>query len=121
MSLATAGYLRVQSLPRRVRMLTRPASRRACIRYPSNFISWSQSVPSGAAFTSAASSGLIQVGGRSWIPLLDHLRPMTRASSGLAFEHDRLDQRGVVVLYVADPLADRPRHHLACVGSEQRL
>src|SRR5690349_21065457 len=64
-----AGYFEVQSLPRRVRMLTRPASMRACMRYPSNFISCSQSVPSGAAFTSAASSGFTQAGGEAGSPL----------------------------------------------------
>src|SRR3954452_20510521 len=79
MFLAIDGYLEVQSLPRRVRMLTRPASRRACIRYPSSFISWSQSEPSGAAFTSAASSGLIQAGG----------------DAGLSFRWERVVSEGV--------------------------
>ena len=61
--LGNAGYFWVQSLPRRVMIFTLPASSRACIRYPSSFISWSQSGPSGALVTSAASCGLIQVGG----------------------------------------------------------
>ena len=58
-----AGYLSVQLLPQRVRIWTLPASRRACIRYPSSFNSWSQWDPSGALSTSFASCGLIQVGG----------------------------------------------------------
>src|SRR5215831_15254625 len=58
-----AGYLSVQSLPRRVRICTLPASSRACIRYPSNLISCSQSWPSGAFSTSLLSCGLIQVAG----------------------------------------------------------
>src|SRR4029077_21296933 len=62
MAAAMPGYFWVQSLPRRVRIFTLPASRRACIRYPSSFISWSQSGPSGALVTSAASCGLTQVG-----------------------------------------------------------
>src|SRR5882672_9277281 len=37
MALAMPGYFWVQSLPRRVRIFTLPASRRACIRYPSSF------------------------------------------------------------------------------------
>src|SRR5271168_584816 len=60
-----AGYLSVQSLPRRVRICTLPPSSRACIRYPSNLISCSQSGPSGALSTRAASCGLIQAGGEA--------------------------------------------------------
>src|SRR5437868_10399691 len=63
MAWAMAGYFAVQSLPRRVRICALPASRRACIRYPSNLISCSQSGPSGAFSASAASCGLIQAGG----------------------------------------------------------
>src|SRR5205807_1326031 len=48
--------------PRRVRICSRPASSRACMRYPSSLISCSQSGPSGAALTSAASCGFTQVG-----------------------------------------------------------
>ena len=62
MALAMVGYFWVQSLPRRVRIFTLPASSRACIRYPSSLISRSQSEPSGGCFTSAASCGLTQVG-----------------------------------------------------------
>src|ERR1700757_448687 len=69
MALVMAGYLSVQSLPRRVRICTLPASRRACIRYPSNLISCSQSGPSGAFSTSAASCGLIQAGGEAGFTL----------------------------------------------------
>jgi hypothetical protein len=61
-ALAMAGYLSVQMLPRRVRICTRPASSRACIRYPSSLISCSQSEPSGACLTRAASCGFTQVG-----------------------------------------------------------
>src|SRR5215831_13268873 len=60
-----AGYLSVQSLPRRVRICTLPRSSRACIRYPSNLISCSQSGPSGAFSTSFASCGLTQAGGEA--------------------------------------------------------
>src|SRR5215471_17645614 len=60
-----AGYLSVQSLPRRVMIRTLPRSSRACIRYPSNLISCSQSGPSGAFSTSLASCGLIQAGGEA--------------------------------------------------------
>jgi hypothetical protein len=60
---AMVGYLSVQLFPRRVRICTLSASSRACIRYPSNLISCSQSGPSGAFSTSLASCGLIQVGG----------------------------------------------------------
>src|SRR5215467_7220936 len=63
MALTMAGYLSVQLLPRRVRICTLPTSSRACIRYPANLISRSQSGPSGALSTSLASCGLIQVGG----------------------------------------------------------
>src|SRR5271169_179044 len=63
MDLAMAGYLSVQSLPRRVRICALPASSRACIRYPSNLISCNHSEPSGGSLTSLASCGLIQVGG----------------------------------------------------------
>ena len=42
---------------------TLPRSSQACILYPSNLISCSQSGPSGALSTSLASCGLIQVGG----------------------------------------------------------
>jgi hypothetical protein len=63
MDLAMAGCLAVQSLPRRVRICTLPASSRACIRYPSNLISCSQSGLSGAFSTGLASCGLIKVGG----------------------------------------------------------
>src|SRR5207248_9444796 len=63
MALAIAGYFSVQSLPRRVRICALPASSRACIRYPSNLISCSQSGPSGAFSTSLASCGLTQAGG----------------------------------------------------------
>src|SRR5712671_5380246 len=59
------GYFSVQSLPRRVRICALPASSRACIRYPSNLISCSQSEPSGAFSASAASCGLIQAGGEA--------------------------------------------------------
>src|SRR5215469_10482620 len=62
------GYLSVQSLPRRVRICTLPPSSRACMRYPSNLISCSQSGPSGALSTSLASCGLAQVGGGSTGP-----------------------------------------------------
>ena len=62
MALAIVGYFWVQSLPRRVMIFTLPASSRPCMRYPSNLISCSQSGPSGAFFTSAASCGLTQVG-----------------------------------------------------------
>src|SRR5438132_370681 len=62
MAWAMRGYFGVQSLPRRVMIFTLPASSRACMRYPSSFISWSQSGPSGAFFTSAASWGLTQAG-----------------------------------------------------------
>ena len=55
-------FLWVQSLPRREMIFTLPASSRACMRYPSSLISCSQSGPSGAFFTSAASCGLTQVG-----------------------------------------------------------
>jgi hypothetical protein len=51
------GYFWVQSLPRRLMIFTLPASSRACMRYPSSLISCSQSGPSGAFFTSAASCG----------------------------------------------------------------
>jgi hypothetical protein len=61
-ALAMKGYLSVQSLPRRVKIWTRPASSRACIRYPSSLISCSQSGPSGTSLTSAASCGFTQVG-----------------------------------------------------------
>ena len=64
-----AGYLSVQMLPRRVRICTRPASSRACIRYPSNLISCSQSGPSGASLTSAASCGFTHNGGEAGSPL----------------------------------------------------
>jgi hypothetical protein len=57
---AMAEYLSVQMLPRRVR--TRRASSRACMRYPSSLISCSQSEPSGASLTRAASCGFAQVG-----------------------------------------------------------
>src|ERR1051325_450387 len=57
-----AGYLCVQSSPLRVSNCTRPRSSRACIRYPSNLISCSQSFPAGASFTSSVSCGSIQVG-----------------------------------------------------------
>src|SRR5258707_13070289 len=63
------GYFSVQSLPRRVRICALPASSRACIRYPSNLISCSQSEPSGAFSTSAASCGLIQAGGEAGLTL----------------------------------------------------
>src|SRR5437763_3450706 len=69
MAWAMAGYLSVQSLPRRVRICTLPASSRACIRYPSNLISCSQSGPSGALSTRAASCGLIQAGGGAGLTL----------------------------------------------------
>src|ERR1700756_2352847 len=69
MALVMAGYLSVQSLPRRVRICALPASSRACIRYPSNLISCSQSEPSGAFSTSAASCGLIQAGGGAGLTL----------------------------------------------------
>src|SRR5438270_9497328 len=69
MAWAMAGYLPVQSLPRRVRICTLPASSRACIRYPSNLISCSQSGPSGALSTRAASCGLIQAGGGAGLTL----------------------------------------------------
>src|SRR6184192_4065580 len=69
MVLVMAGYLSVQSLPRRVRICTLPASSRACIRYPSNLISCSQSGPSGALSTRAASCGLIQAGGGAGLTL----------------------------------------------------
>src|SRR5437764_7618532 len=69
MDLAMAGYLSVQSLPRRVRICTLLASSRACIRYPSNLISCSQSGPSGALLTSAASCGSIQAGGELGLAL----------------------------------------------------
>jgi hypothetical protein len=65
MALAMAGYFSVQSLPRRVKICTLPASSRACIRYPSSFNSCSQSGRSGASLTNLASCGLIQVGGRA--------------------------------------------------------
>ena len=52
-----------------IRICTLPVSSRACIRYPSNLISCSQSVPSGAFSTSLASCGLIQVGGEAGSPL----------------------------------------------------
>src|SRR5882762_765552 len=64
-----AGYFSVQSLPRRVRICALPASSRACIRYPSNLISCSQSEPSGAFSASAASCGLIQAGGEAGLTL----------------------------------------------------
>src|ERR1700720_4750651 len=63
------GYFSVQSLPRRVRICALPASSRACIRYPSNLISCSQSEPSGALSASAASCGLIQAGGEAGLTL----------------------------------------------------
>src|ERR1700730_17130184 len=69
MALAMPGYFSVQSLPRRVRICALPASRRACIRYPSNLISCSQSEPSGAFSASAASCGLIQAGGEAGLTL----------------------------------------------------
>src|SRR3954452_17147338 len=69
MALTMAAYLSVQTLPRRVRMCPRPSSSRACIRYPSNLISCSQSGPSGALLTSAASCGLIQAGGEAGFTL----------------------------------------------------
>src|ERR1700726_628380 len=69
MNLAMAGYLSVQSLPRRVRICALPEMSRACIRYPSNLISCSQSEPSGALLTSAASCGLIQAGGEAGLTL----------------------------------------------------
>src|ERR1700726_537166 len=69
MNLAMAGYLSVQSLPRRVRICALPETSRACIRYPSNLISCSQSGPSGAFSASAASCGLIQAGGEAGLTL----------------------------------------------------
>src|SRR5580700_3525535 len=63
------GYFSVQSLPRRVRICALPASSRACIRYPSNLISCSQSGASGAFSASAASCGLIQAGGGAGLTL----------------------------------------------------
>src|SRR5260370_34604559 len=63
------GYFSVKSLPRRVRICALPASRRACIRYPSNLISCNQSGPSGAFSASAASCGLIQAGGEAGLTL----------------------------------------------------
>jgi len=69
MDFAMAGYFSVQLLPRRVRICTLPASSRACIRYPSNLISCSQSGPSGALSASAASCGLIQAGGEAGLTL----------------------------------------------------
>ena len=64
--LIPVGYFSVQSLPRRVRICALPETSRACIRYPSNLISCSQSGPSGASLTtSLASCGLIQVGGEA--------------------------------------------------------
>src|SRR6202140_5895072 len=60
--MALAGYFWVQSLPRRVMIFTLPASSRACMRYPSSLISCSQSGPSGACLTRAASCGFTQVG-----------------------------------------------------------
>ena len=69
MNLAMAGYLSVQLLPRRVRICALPETSRACIRYPSNLISCSQSEPSGALLTSAASCGLIQAGGEAGLTL----------------------------------------------------
>src|ERR1700730_6403392 len=61
-ALAIGRYLRVQSRPARVRSRTSPASRRACIRYPSCLISCSHSVPLGAACTSCESCGFTKVG-----------------------------------------------------------
>src|ERR1700751_3405544 len=69
MNLAMAGYLSVQSLPRRVSICALPETSRACIRYPSNLISCSQSGPSGAFSASAASCGLIQAGGGAGLTL----------------------------------------------------
>ena len=69
MNLAIAGYLSVQSLSRRVRICALPETSRVCIRYPSNLISCSQSEPSGALLTSAASCGLIQAGGEAGLTL----------------------------------------------------
>src|SRR5947209_4716938 len=69
MAWTMAGYLPVQSLPRRVRICTLPPSSRACVRYPSSLISCSQSGPSGAFSTSLASCGFIQVGGGVGSPL----------------------------------------------------
>ena len=69
MDFAMAGYLSIQSLPRRVRICALPEMSRACIRYPSNLISCSQSEPSGALLTSAASCGLIQAGGEAGLTL----------------------------------------------------
>jgi hypothetical protein len=69
MALSMPGYFSVQSLPRRVRICALPASSRACIRYPSNLISCSQSGPSGALSTRAASCGLIQAGGGAGLTL----------------------------------------------------
>src|SRR3984893_18621013 len=63
------GYFSVQSLPRRVRICALPETSRACIGYPSNLISCSQSGPSGAFSASAASCGLIQAGGEAGLTL----------------------------------------------------
>src|SRR5438105_4827851 len=63
------GYFSVQSLPRRVRICALPETSRACIRYPSNLISCSQSGRSGAFSASAASCGLIQAGGEAGLTL----------------------------------------------------
>src|ERR1700757_5122942 len=69
MALVMARCLSVQSLPRRVRICTLPASSRACIRYPSSLISCSQLGPSVAFSTSLASCGLIQAGGEAGFAL----------------------------------------------------
>jgi hypothetical protein len=62
-------------------IFTLPASSRACIRYPSSLISCSQSGPSGAFFTSAASCGFTQLGG-------DPRSPLGQAGGAVALEDD---------------------------------
>src|SRR6516162_8819387 len=113
MALAIAGYLSVQLLPRRVRICALPVSSRACIRYPSNLISCSQSGPSGAFSTSLASCGLIQSGGEAGGTL--------RRVGIVSVEFARADF-GIALPLKEQPLMDRSQCQCVTVAIlQQRL
>jgi hypothetical protein len=104
---AIAGYLCVQSRPVRVSSRTAPRSSRACIRYPSNLISWSHPGPSGGWSTSLVSCGFTQPG--SAVASTRRLAPSDRVMSASG----KLASAGHAALYHGRALPSSQQSFLA--------
>src|SRR5437868_1290005 len=101
------GNLCVQSRPVRVLSAILPPSSRACIRYPSNLISWTQSAPLGIDVLSVARHGGMKSGTVA-LPFLVAVLARNAAARGFFVFAARVLVRVSVLALIAVALGFRP-------------